>query len=275
MAPPDWRRIRMSIKDFPMLTAHWPKLVTLLVFVLTACSGGTSLEGTNASPVGQFTDTQSQSVQVTNPAAATKVEKIFAANSAPNSSTNNDDDYRIAPLDVIEISVFGIPDLTRTVQVNSSGTITLPLIREVSAGGHTASELEHEIEAKLEKTYLHDPQITVYIKEFNSQRITVDGAVKNPGIFPIVGKTSLLQTIALAGGPNEIADPSGILVFRTVEGRRMAARFDLRQIRSGKQDDPQLKAGDVVMVDESATRTTLRDVKDALPLSGLFSLLLL
>jgi polysaccharide export outer membrane protein len=176
---------------------------------------------------------------------------------------------------VIEFSVFEVPELSRTVQVNSSGKVTLPLIKEVQAGGRTASELEYEIASKLEKTYLRDPQVFISIKEFNSQRITVDGAVKGPGIFPIVGKTSLLQAIALAGGLDGVADPSGILVFRNVDGKRMAARFDLRQIRSGKKDDPWLQAGDVVMVDTSAARTTLRDVKEALPLSGLFSLLLL
>jgi polysaccharide export outer membrane protein len=115
--------------------------------------------------------------------------------------------------------------------------------------------------------------VSVYVKEFNSQRITVDGAVKSPGIFPITGKTSLLQMIALAGGLDPVADPAGILVFRVVENKRMAARFDLRRIRSGKRDDPLLQAGDIVMVDQSAARTTLRDVKDVMPLSGLFSLL--
>jgi polysaccharide biosynthesis/export protein len=99
--------------------------------------------------------------------------------------------------------------------------------------------------------------------------------VKKPGIFPTTGKVSLLQAIALAEGLNEVADASGILLFRTVNNKRMAARFDLKQVRSGKVQDPMLQAGDIVMVDESATRTTLRDVKDALPLTGLFQLLLI
>jgi polysaccharide export outer membrane protein len=250
-------------------------VVVILGLTLASCSGGTSLEGGNVAPTGEFAERRDQSVQVKSTAAATKVEQIFAANSAPSASTNNNDDYHIAPLDVLEISVFGVPDLGRTVQVNSSGTINLPLIKEVQAGGRTLVELEREIATKLEKKYLQQPQVSVFVKEFNSQRITVDGAVKKPGIFPISGKTSLLQTIALAEGLDTVADPAGILVFRTVEGKRMAARFDLRRIRSGKQDDPILQAGDIVMVDQSATRTTLRDVKDAMPLSGLFSLLLL
>jgi polysaccharide export outer membrane protein len=86
---------------------------------------------------------------------------------------------------------------------------------------------------------------------------------------------SLLQAVALAGGPNELADPSGILVFRVVDNKRMAGRFDLTAIRKGKADDPLLKAGDIVMVDESGTRTTLRDIKNVLSVPGIFSLLAL
>lgn len=115
----------------------------------------------------------------------------------------------------------------------------------------------------------------MFVKEYNSQRITVDGAVNKPGIFPTTGQISLLQAIALAEGLTVIADPSGVLLFRTVDNKRMAARFDIREIRGGKVDDPILQAGDIVMVDESAARTTLRDIKDALPISGLFRLMLL
>jgi polysaccharide biosynthesis/export protein len=261
---------------YRMPTTPWRTLIAMAVgLTLGACSAGTSLEGGNFAPTGELAQPGQESVQVTSAAAATRVEQIFAANSAPGTSADNSDDYRIAPLDVVEISVFGVPDLSRTVQVSSSGTINLPLVKEVHAGGRTSIELEHDIAAELDKKYLQQPQVSVYVKEFNSQRITVDGAVKSPGIFPITGKTSLLQMIAISGGLDPIADPAGILVFRTVDGKRMGARFDVRQIRSGKQSDPILQAGDIVMVDQSAARTTLRDVKDVMPLGGLFSFLLL
>ncbi|MDP8997590.1 MAG: SLBB domain-containing protein [Pseudomonadota bacterium] len=113
--------------------------------------------------------------------------------------------------------------------------------------------------------------MTVAIKEYNSQRITVDGAVMKPGIFPKKGELSLLQAIAQAQGLTTVADPSGVLVFRQVNGKRLAARFDIRQVRSGKLPDPMLLSGDVVMVDESAAKTTLRDITSAMPLTGLFS----
>ena len=124
------------------------------------------------------------------------MEQIFAASAVPTGDTTSED-YRIAPLDVLEISVFGVPELTRTAQVSSSGTITMPLIKTIKAGGRTASELEREIAKKLQASYLQEPQVSVFIKEYNSQRITVDGAVKKPGIYPITGKVSLLQAIAL------------------------------------------------------------------------------
>jgi len=205
--------------------------------------------------------------------AAAKAQKIFSANTIEG--TQGKQDYRIAPLDVIDVSVLGVTELNRTVQVSVNGMITLPLVKSVQAGGRTQAQLESDIAQKLSATYLQSPQVSVFVKEYNSQRITVDGAVKKPGIYPTSGSISLLQAIALAEGLNTVADPKGILLFRVTDNKRYAARFDLKMIRSGKIDDPMLQAGDIVMVDESAAKTTLRDVKDALPLSGLFQLLLI
>ena len=85
----------------------------------------------------------------------------------------------------------------------------------------------------------------------------------------------LREAIALAEGLAVIADPSGVMVFRTAGNKRMGARFDITKVRSGQVNDPMLQAGDIVMVDESSARTTLRDIKEVLPLSGLFTMLLL
>jgi polysaccharide biosynthesis/export protein len=244
-----------------------PAAVLVLVAILViGCKGSIGDAGGEASfketgtPVGG--------------SAAASAQKIFAENQSLTGSEQNTD-YEIAALDVVEVTVFGVPEMSRTAQVSTNGVITLPLINAVTAGGKTQSQLEREIARKLEANYLQSPQVTVFVKEYNSQKITVDGAVKKPGIFPVSGSTSLMQSIALAEGLNAVADPSGILIFRIVGEKRLAARFDLNQVRSGEIKDPILKAGDIIMVDESATRTTLRDVKEALPLSGLFQLLLL
>jgi polysaccharide biosynthesis/export protein len=251
-------------------TASRVILGLFIVLFLVACSNQGGID--KSMPEGQFVESGQQ--QAVGGAAAASAQKIFAANSVP-SGNKSTEDYKIAPLDVLEVSVFGVKDLDRTVQVSSSGMISLPLIKQVKAGGRTQSQIERDIAAKLEATYLQSPQVSVFVKEYNSQRITVDGAVKKPGIFPTTGDVSLLQAIALAEGLNELADPSGILLFRTVDNKRMAARFDLKAIRAGKVQDPILQAGDIVMVDQSAARTTLNDVKSVLPLSGLFQLLLI
>jgi polysaccharide biosynthesis/export protein len=248
-------------------------LFILVVVFVVGCSNQGGIDKTM--PEGQFVESGSQQQQgAVGGAAAASAQKIFAANSVP-SGKKDSTDYKIAPLDVVEVSVFGVKELDRTVQVSTTGMISLPLIKSVRAGGRTQSQLEKEIANKLEATYLQSPQVSVFVKEYNSQRITVDGAVKKPGIFPTTGDVSLLQAIALAEGLNDLADPSGILLFRTVNDKRMAARFDLKAIRSGKVQDPILAAGDIVMVDQSSARTTLNDVKSVLPLTGLFQLLLL
>jgi polysaccharide biosynthesis/export protein len=246
--------------------------VISVAILLAGCPGGGGIG--DAGGDASFKETGAAAGSGVGGAAAASAQKIFAENQSLK-GTPESADYKVAALDVLDISVFGVPDLNRTVQVSTSGVITLPLINSVKAGGRTQAQIESDIARKLEANYLQSPQVTVFVKEYNSQKITVDGAVKKPGIFPVAGQTSLLQAIALAEGLNTVADPSGILIFRIVGEKRMAARFDLKQVRSGQVQDPILKAGDIVMVDESATRTTLRDVKDALPLSGLFQLLLL
>lgn len=182
-------------------------------------------------------------------------------------------DYRIGAQDLLEISVFGVPDLSRTVRVNSSGGISLPLIGGVQAGGHTVSELERALAEMLAKSYLQNPQVSVFVKEYTSQRITLEGSLKNPGIYPITGKTTLLQAIAIGGGLDPLADLKGVVIFRHVEGKKMAAVFDLRDIRSGTSEDPQIFGDDVIVIEQSGSKTALRRIIEAIPIVALFTIL--
>ncbi len=179
-------------------------------------------------------------------------------------------EYRIGPLDLIEISVFQVPELNKTVKVSSSGQVALPLVGNVVAGGRTVAELEEEIAAKLGASYIQNPEVTVFVRESTSQRVTVDGAVEKPGVVPLTGPTTLLQTIAMSGGLQRGAAPRDIVVFRTVDNQRMAAKFDLKAIRKGTAADPLLYGGDVVVVESSLVRTALGDVKSALPVFSMF-----
>ena len=128
--------------------------------------------------------------------------------------------------------MFQVPDLSKTVKVSASGEIAMPLIGTVQAGGKTVvAARETEIKTKLEAKYLQSAQVSVFVKEAISQQVTVDGAVKNPGMVTLDGPTTLLQTIAF-GRARQGANPRGIVVFRTVDQKRMAAKFDLAAIRS-------------------------------------------
>jgi polysaccharide export outer membrane protein len=179
-------------------------------------------------------------------------------------------EYRIGDQDLLEITVFQIEDLNKTVRVNSSGQLSLPLIGTIQAGGLTVKELEDLVAAKLSESYLQDPQVSVFVKEFSSQRITVEGAIGGPGIYPLKGRTTLLQALATAGGVSDLANLQAIVVFRKVGGQKMAAVFDLQAIRGGNAEDPQVYGDDVIVVDVSGPRSTMRRFLEAVSAFNVF-----
>jgi polysaccharide export outer membrane protein len=175
------------------------------------------------------------------------------------------EDYRIGPSDLLEISVFQVPDLSRTVRVNTNGGISLPLIGQVQAGGLTGQQLESLVAQKLQENYLQNPQVSVFIKEFVSQRVTVGGSVNKSGVFPISGKTTLMQAIAMAGGLEKFADESDIRIFRSLaDGSRQVLAYDLEPIRTGEAADPPVLTSDVIVVGKSEGRETMRGVAEFL-----------
>ena len=188
----------------------------------------------------------------------------------PSAASQSGTAYRLSPLDIVEISVFQVPDLTKTVEINSRGEIALPLIGTVQAGGRTTSELEQEIATKLQRDYLQSPQVSAFVKEYRSQKVTVEGAVNSPGVYEIPGHSSLLQVLAMAKGLDRVGDPSGVIVFRNQDGQRMAAVFDVGAIRKGQQDDPMIVAGDTVVVDESQGRAMWRNIRESAGVAALF-----
>ena len=103
------------------------------------------------------------------------------------------------------------------------------------------------------------------VKEGVSQRVTVGGEVKQPGQYPIIGRMSLLRAMALAQGTTEFSKLNDVVIFRTVNGQRLAALYDLNAIRHGAYADPELYAGDVVLVGDSQSRRIFKDVLQALP----------
>jgi len=182
-------------------------------------------------------------------------------------------DYRVGPLDVLDVEVFGVPDLTRSVRVSAGGEFTLPLVGTVPASGKTVGELQTEIAKSLKDGFMENPQVTVFVKEYMSQRVTVEGAVREPGVYALTGRTSLLQIIAISKGLDELANPKGIVIYRNMDGNRYAAVFDIREIRAGRLVDPEVLGNDIVVVDFSGVRSNLRDVLFLLPVLAVFVLL--
>jgi polysaccharide export outer membrane protein len=180
-------------------------------------------------------------------------------------------DYVIGPLDRISISVFQVPELSLdSVQVDAAGQVNLPLVGMMQAGGKTARQLAADVAAQLSKSYLQSPQVSVMVVEANSQKITVEGSVNQPGVFPVTGPTTLLQAIAMARGPDKTADLRKVAIFRTVEGRRAVAVFDLNAIRTGNAPDPAVYGSDIVIVEGSSAKGVWQSVIQAVPLIGVF-----
>lgn len=176
-------------------------------------------------------------------------------------------DYKIGPQDTLEINVFQLNDLNRTVLVDSSGRILLPLLGQVEANGKTSEELSSDIAARLSKSYVNNPQVTVVVKDAQGLRITVDGAVGQPGVYPLTGPTTLLQAVALAkGADSKMANLHKVTVFRIVGAERVSTSYDLKAIRDGRRPDPMIYGKDVIVVDTSNGRGLLRDLGSVAPI---------
>lgn len=179
--------------------------------------------------------------------------------------------YRIGVGDKLAVQVFQVPELsTDNLVVDSSGYIHIPLIGAVRGMGQTPVELSREIERRLGAQYLRNPNVTVAVSEAASQKITVDGAVSKPGVYQMRGSTSLLQAVAMAEGPSRVADLSKVAVFRTVDGQRSVALFDLGAIRQGRAPDPTVLGDDIIVVDTSRLNAALRDIVGAVPALAVF-----
>lgn len=174
--------------------------------------------------------------------------------------------YLIGPFDKLKIDVFGIEDLTKEVQIDASGRLSFPLIGVVEASGLTPGELADELERRLQGRFVRDPEVTVNLEETVSQVITVDGQVEEPGLYPVIGRMTLMRAVATAGGTAEFAKLNDVVVFRTVGGEQLAGLYNLKAIRRGNYRDPEVFANDVIVVGDSQARRLFRDLIQASPL---------
>ena len=136
-------------------------------------------------------------------------------------------DYRIGPKDLLDISVFGLKELNKTVRVSEGGKISLPLVGEVEVEGITKTELEKKLGQLLEEKYLQNPQVTVFIREYQSKRVSVLGAVRNPGPYELLGRQTLLQIISQAGGITNEAGKQIIVIRQLEDGTSTSLKISI------------------------------------------------
>ena len=160
----------------------------------------------------------------------------------------------LGPSDQVSVDVFGLPEFSRTVTIDRSGSIALPMIGEITASGKTPVELSSEVTQRLRASHLRNPQVNVNVTEVVSQVFTVEGQVRAPGLYPVTGRLTLMRAIARAQGIGDVGRDNYILVYRTVAGQEYAGLYDLRAIRMGMYPDPEIFANDVIAVDESRAR---------------------
>lgn len=178
--------------------------------------------------------------------------------------------YKIAPMDKLAIKVFKMDDLSGDYSVDLAGNISLPLVGEVQAANLTTAQLDDQLTEKLGAKYLEHPDVSVAIKSSTAHVVTVDGAVKEGGSFPVGGPISLIQAVAMARGTSEDANPRRVAVFRTIGGQRQAAAFDLTAVRRGQSPDPPIYPGDIIVVDGSSVKSTQKQILQSIPLLALF-----
>lgn len=192
---------------------------------------------------------------------------IVAANDLPAPSradlSGGERTHLVGPFDRLAVEVFGLAELSRQVQVDANGFVSLPLAGSVQVSGRTPQELEVLLADRLRSGYVRDPRVTVSVLETVSQTLTVDGQVRTPGLYPVVGNMTLMRAIARAQGTTEFAQTTHVVIFRTVGGQRMAALHDLRSIRLAAYPDPQVYPNDVIVVGESTARRIFPQILQA------------
>ena len=189
-----------------------------------------------------------------------------ATQPAHSSLYSPDAAYRIGALDRLNITVFQIKELTvEKMQVDAGGQILLPLIGAVVARGKTTTELSDEIAGRLAGKYLQSPQVSVTVDEAVGQKVSVEGAVNEAGVFELKGRTSLLEAVARAKGGSKNANLHRVTIIRSVDGMPRAATFDLAAIGLGKARNPEVLGDDVVIVADSKGKNFWHGMIEAIP----------
>jgi polysaccharide export outer membrane protein len=259
--------------------AHWGRSLVIIGLLsastVTAHAADPFSGGVEASPKQPkaqdgFSPTPGTKAGSVPKAAAPRAESVPKATTRAPAIISDSTDYTIGPADVLDISVFGVADLSGTVEVAANGSVQLPLIGEVPAAGKTPEQLETDLTSSL-NTYLQNPQVRVTVKEYKSRSVTVVGDIASNGVYPLTGETSLLQIVAKAGGFKDSSDETALIV-RKRGGQKTAAWFDVSEIEHGRATDPILQSGDTIVGGKSYIKGAYNLFLKALPVAGVFAL---
>lgn len=159
-------------------------------------------------------------------------------------------EYKIGGRDLLDINVFGLDELNQTVRVSEDGKISLPLLGEVKVEGLTKARLERKLAQLLEENYLQNPQVTVFIREYQSKRVSVLGAVKKPGPYKLLGRQTLLQIISEAGGLTDVAGDKVIVIRQLQDGTNSSIRISIDDLmlKGDASQNILLEANDIVNI---------------------------
>lgn len=188
---------------------------------------------------------------------------------APSAVPVEDEVLRVG--DRLAIRVMGEPELTSDLyRVDGNGNVQVPLAGEIAAAGLKPGELRDELTRRLGARFIRDPQVAVIITDRHRTTFAVEGEVREPGVFEANTSSTLLSAIAQAKSPTPVAKLDEVMIFRLINGQRAGARFNLSDIRNGAAPDPQVLAGDTVVIGHSAVKGAWREFLQAAPLFNLF-----
>ncbi len=215
------------------ITLH--RIMTVLTLLLLLSSGAWA---------------QSDSTSRTTPPAATSEKQASNKSAETPRAAHSDSSYIIGANDMLAISVWKEPDISRSLPVRSDGKISLPLVGELQASGQTPLQLEQEITKRLQ-SYISEPEVTVIVTASKSQKVNIMGMVARPGAYLLTSATTVLDAIAMAGGFKDFAKQKSIYVLRQApDGTQKRIPFNYKEVIKGKDPEQniRLQAGDTLVV---------------------------
>ena len=194
----------------------------------------------------------------------------FALKLPDQQLTTRSEDFRASPFDRIDIKVMDLPDLNGSYMLDIDGRTKIPMVGELNLKDMTALQIASLIEYHLSQTYLQNPDVVVSLEPAYVEQVTIEGAVKSPGMYEVRPGLTLLEAIALGGGASDTSNQRRAIVVRKVDGERQMAAFDLIDIREGKEPDPAVYGNDLIIMDGSQVRSVFLDIVRTGPLLAAF-----